>query len=204
MEIIQSQGFSERLWDIGTAINHFTSNHPFSTFLASLLLLAYLAGVIWGFCVLFMHVGEPSSIEWLPSIFTTDGILVCCCPLAVILPIIFWPVMLLAVVLRLMLLWFLAAPTYCGIPRGWYCACLQAFVRYPQVCVDRGRQWLLRRREERRRRDTLPTMNQPSPGYGTMHGSGHSVGRYAMTSEQLPSDWSNFSSTWATPPPYRP
>lgn len=206
MELILSQSFGERLWDIGTAISHFTSIHPFTRVVAYLFLSVYFMGVIWGLCVLCMRMGELSTIEWLPPIFTTDGILVCCCPLAVILPIIFWPLMLLAIILRRIFIWFLAAPTYCGIPRKRCGVCLGAFIRIPIFYVDRIWQWHLSRREERQRQGTLPTTHQSSPrsspSYGTMNDSGPSAGQYV--SGQLPSTWSNTSSTWSTPPPYRP
>lgn len=194
------------LQSLKTALFIFHDNHPF---LSALILIIYASGVFIYSLFLCASVHDPRTIPWLPPVFLTDGILVCCCPLAAVLPVILWPLVFVCNILIACLQWFLAAPTFCGIRR-------EAFIRPYRSCVGKLRQWGRDRRARKQRRALLPVTNgvprhAPRTGYGTVNEGRIWVDREQYSSSRTqrmqyarqPPFQSDAASVRSVPPPYQ-
>lgn len=169
-----------------TALLAFFDNYPYLAPF-TLILYVFVAGLLS--IVLCANLRDLST--WLPPVFLPDGILVCCCPLAAVLSILLWPLMVVCFVVLLTLVgvwyaviwplvavfcvlldslrWFLAAPTFCGIRR-------EAFIGLYMACCERLRRWGRGRRDRKQRQALLPVANggpgdEPGTGYGAINGS---------------------------------
>ncbi|KAL1863041.1 hypothetical protein Daus18300_008197 [Diaporthe australafricana] len=193
------------LQGIATAILDFHTDHPA---LSILLFLIYASGVLAGSILLCSNADNPRAISWLPHVFLTDGILVCCCPLATVLPIFLWPLVIVYHILRFCLRWFLAAPTFCGIRR-------EVIIRPYRACARGLRRWGRDRRARKQRRGLLPVTNSvrdgPRAGYGAINGSRPHLEReqnaivrsqHVCFAHQPPSQ-SDMASVRSIPPPYQ-
>lgn len=160
------------LHTLAAALTDFQTAHPA---LAMIVLLIYITGVLFGSVVLCSSLGDLRGVSWLPNIFLTDGVLICCCPLAAVLPILLWPLVIIGNILLFCLRWFLAAPTFCGIRR-------EAFIKPYKICARTLRRWGRERRAKKQRRGLLPVANgaraTPQTGYGAI-----SVGRPQLDRE---------------------
>lgn len=182
-----------------TPLLTFHDNHPFLT---ALFLIVYVSGVfVYSSILLTTSLHDMRTIPWLPPIFLTDGILVCCCPLAAVLPVILWPLVVVCNIFLNFLCWFLAAPTFCGIRRE--------ALAY-RTCVERMR------RERKQRRALLPVTNgglryAPRTGYGTVNGARVRIDREQYSSPRSqrmqyarqPPFSSDAASVRSVPPPYQ-
>lgn len=189
-----------------SALLAFHDNHPFLT---ALILIVYFLGFGFYSFILCASLHDVRTIPWLPPIFLTDGILICCCPLAAVLPVILWPFVVLCHILLACLRWFLAAPTFCGIRR-------EAFVRPYRAYADRLRRWARDRRDRKQRRALLPVANggsrdEPGTGYGAINGSRTGINREQYSSPRSqrmqyarqPPFQSDAASVISVPPPYQ-
>lgn len=193
-----------------TPLLAFRDNHPFLT---ALILITYTVGLLTYSAILCAGLQDlhgPGGIPWLPPIFLTDGILVCCCPLAAVLPVVLWPLLIASNVLLACLRWFLAAPTFCGIRR-------EALIRPFRACTVRVRRWVRERRNGgKQRRALLPVVGDglrsaPRGGYGTVNEGGSRANReyYASPRPQRmhyarqPPFQSDVASVRSVPPPYQ-
>lgn len=164
------------------ALLAFYDNHPV---LAAFILIVYASVVLGLFLFLCISLHDLRTIPWLPPIFLTDGILVCCCPLAAVLPIILWPLMVVYHILMAAyyillgcLKWFLAAPTFCGIRR-------EALVQLYQACAEGLRRRKRDKQDMKQMKQKRPLLwetnpfsrHQPQTGYGTLNNSGTWVTR---------------------------
>lgn len=187
-----------------SALLAFHDNHPFLT---ALILIVYTSGVFIYSLILCSSLHDVRTIPWLPPIFLTDGILVCCCPLAAVLPIVIWPLVVVCNALLACMRWFLAAPTFCGIRR-------EVFVQPYRACADRFRRWGRDRRDRKQRRALLPVANgglryEPGTGYGAVNGNRARVGREQYSSprsqrmQYARQPQSDAASVISVPPPYQ-
>lgn len=62
--------------------------------------------------------GQPQGVPWVPRFFYTDGVLVWFVPLAVVLPILLWPLSLVVWGASVAYVKGLEADAFCGISRG--------------------------------------------------------------------------------------
>lgn len=190
---------------LATALVDFHTDHPA---LSILLFLIYASGVLAGSILLCSNALNPRGIPWLPPVFLTDGILVCCCPLAAVLPVLLWPLVIAYKVLLFCLRWFLAAPTFCGIGRD-------VFIRPYRACARELRRRSRDRRAAKQRRGLLPVTNgvraMPRMEYGAINGSRPHLNReqYASVRSQhvcfarQPPSQSEAASVRSVPPPYQ-
>lgn len=189
--------YSPSAGPIFDAIAVFRHQHPVLFYaLASIYFIPALAGLLALSCCI-----RPRDTPWLHPIFLTDGFLVCCCPLASVLPVVLWPAWLLGVLLAKALQWFSNAPTYCGVER---------------VTVRRwGRMWRSRLTWRGRKKQTgalLPTdggVSSAGPGYGSLgHARGprpepyRSPGTRHMRYARPPTTDTDAASVRSVPPPY--
>lgn len=195
------------LQSLPTPLLAFHDNHPFLT---ALFLIVYVPGVFaYSIILLSTSLQGPRSIPWLPPIFLTDGILVCCCPLAAVLPVLLWPLMVVGNILLDCLRWFVAAPTFCGIRR-------ETILRPYRACAERVRRWRWNRRERKQRRALLPVTNgglryAPRTGYGTVNEGRVRIDREQYSSPRnqrmqyarQPPFPSDAASVRSVPPPYQ-
>lgn len=171
--------------------------HPFTT---ALLLTIYASGVLIYTILLCASLHDPRTIPWLSPVFLTDGVLVCCCPLAAVLPVLLWPLVVACGALDSCLRWFLAAPTFCGVRR-------ETFAR---LCRARSR------RDRKQRRSLLPVAGDgrrhaPRAGYGALDGRITRVERdhyptsrsQRMQYARQPQFQSDVASVSSAPPPYQ-
>lgn len=192
------------LQSLTSALLTFHDNHPF---LSALLWIIYASGVVAFSIALCASLHDPRTIPWLSPIFLTDGILVCCCPLAAVLPVLLWPLVIAHNVLLASLRWFLAAPTFCGIRR-------EVFVRPYRACAGRVRRWRQDRRyRKQQRRALLPVTNggasgdAPRADYGAVDGSRIRIVREqysgaCMQCARQPPSHADAASVRSVPPPY--
>lgn len=194
-------------WGLGTAIDNFKTEHPFLFYSAALL---YLCPVAVGLIALLLFV-RPRDIPWLHPIFLTDGVLICCCPLAAVLPVILWPLMLIMALLGRALRWFLAAPTFCGIRRNTIRLYATRLLSLPIVAGSRAWHTVVGLFRSRRKvhQPLLPAERVPpsTPPYGSM---GTSRGSFQTRQHnppgprgaRSPTMQSDARSTRFAPPPY--
>lgn len=194
-----------------TPLLAFRDNHPFLT---ALILITYTAGLLTYsalLCAGLQDLHGPGGIPWLPAIFLTDGILVCCCPFAAVLPVVFWPLLVASNILFACLRWFLAAPTFCGIRR-------ETLIRPFKAWTAGVRRWVReRRRAGKQRRALLPVVgggprSAPRGGYGTVSESRTRANREyhafpgpqrMQYARQPPPPQSDAASVRSVPPPYQ-
>lgn len=194
------------LHTLPTPLLAFHDNHPFLT---ALILIVYASGVFTYTLILCASLHDPRTIPWLPPIFLTDGILVCFCPLATVLPVVLWPLVVVCNVLIACLRWFLAAPTFCGVRR-------EVFVRPYRACAGRVRRWRRDRRDRKQRRALLPVVNggsryTPRLSYGAVNEGRVRVDREPYSSPRIqrmqyarqPPFQSDAASVRSVPPPYQ-
>ncbi|KAH8768880.1 hypothetical protein F5883DRAFT_643555 [Diaporthe sp. PMI_573] len=195
------------LQNLTTALLTFHNNHPVLTYL---LLIIYATGVFTYSLIFCASLHDLRTVPWLPSVFLTDGILICCCPLAAVLPIFLWPLLVASNVFLACLRWFLAAPTFCGIRR-------EVFLRPYKPFDAWVRRWQQDRRYWKQRRALLPVANAglrhaPRADYGAVNVSrirvdregysGHRALHDCMQYARQPPSQADAASVRSVPPPY--
>lgn len=200
---------------IGDAFNSFRTQHAG---LFIFLVIIYSIPTLIGLIHIATLASTPRAIPYLHPIFLEDGILVCCCPLAVILPLILWPLVLVNTIFRCILhqiyralRWVLNAPTFCGIRRYTYrqwavslrMKIATGFRRVQKMCSPQDRKSARAAQQEaapirvHRRHGygtirSSPTVSNPSPPTSTGHF------QYQRVSNMDP----DAASIVSAPPPY--